>query len=64
MTKYPRRICAALDLCAFVSRALDSVAHDTPSVLAPFACEECPASRPGFSFAKALASHMRARHGA
>eukprot|EP00972_Heterocapsa_arctica_P099049 14616813-Heterocapsa_arctica.AAC.1 len=64
MTQHPRRICAALDLCAFVSSALDSFAHDTPSVLAQFTCEECPAPRPAFSSAKALASHMRARHGA
>jgi hypothetical protein len=63
MSQHPRRVCSAIDLCAFVSSALDSIAHDLPSGLAQFACETCPAPRPGFSSAKALASHMRARHG-
>eukprot|EP00972_Heterocapsa_arctica_P045096 6658368-Heterocapsa_arctica.AAC.1 len=64
MTKFPQRLCAALDQCAFVGSALDNVAHGASAVLAQFACDECPAPRPSFSSAKALASHMRARHGA
>ena len=64
MTRYPRRLCAALDRCAFVGSVLDSVAHGSTSLLAQFVCTEFPAPRPCFSSAKALASHMRARHGA
>ena len=64
MTRYPQRLCAALDRCAFVGSVLDGVAHGTTALLAQFVCTECPAPRPCFSSAKALASHMRARHGA
>eukprot|EP00972_Heterocapsa_arctica_P102178 15056449-Heterocapsa_arctica.AAC.1 len=34
-----------------------------PAGIAQFTCEVCPPPRPGFSSAKALASHTRARHG-
>eukprot|EP00972_Heterocapsa_arctica_P059151 8721887-Heterocapsa_arctica.AAC.1 len=42
---------------------LDNSAHDMPTGIAQFLCEACPPPHPGFSSAKALASHARARHG-
>jgi hypothetical protein len=64
VSRSPSKACNLIDLCTFVNSMLDNIAHDMPTGIAQFPCELCPPPRPGFSSAKALASHMRARHGA
>eukprot|EP00972_Heterocapsa_arctica_P055403 8173647-Heterocapsa_arctica.AAC.1 len=46
LTQFPRKACNVLDLCTFVNRLLDNVAHSMPVGIAQFTCEVCPPPRP------------------